>query len=233
MAKFDLKKQAIHLRKSGLSINEISKQLKVSKSTSSLWCRRVGLTPKQKFLLRTKMIKAGMRGRLKGSMVNRLKKEEVQKVIKEEVGSLIHTLTKRDKLMLLVALYWGEGAKTSSKFLFVNSDPEMILLVKNILTELFLVKNGDIYVTLQINRIHEKREKEIISFWSNKLKIPKDQFSKTYYINVLPKKRYKNESEYKGIIRMRVARGSKLQYKMLSLIKRVAEVAQVVRAVVS
>lgn len=47
MAKSKEKNKALKLRQQGESIKKIAKKLKIAKSTISLWCRDIELTPEQ------------------------------------------------------------------------------------------------------------------------------------------------------------------------------------------
>ena len=53
-----VKQKAIHLRQKGLSLNEISHQLSISKSTASLWVRNIELSEKVKNILANKKKRA-------------------------------------------------------------------------------------------------------------------------------------------------------------------------------
>ena len=54
---------------------------------------------------------------------------------------------------------------------------------------------------------------------SKYLNIPLKHFGNPYYIYVTPKKVYENFDTYKWVIRLKVLRGSNLQYKMLGLLE--------------
>jgi len=72
--KLDLKLKAQKLRKRGLSVKEIEKKLKVSRSSVSLWIREVKLTKKQlkKLYLNKKT------GQLKGSIIAAMNKIKIR-----------------------------------------------------------------------------------------------------------------------------------------------------------
>jgi transposase len=71
MAKSVEKEEARKLRKEGMSILAISKKLKVSKSSASLWCRDIELTLEQSIRLHTSMVRGSLPGRLLGSEAQR------------------------------------------------------------------------------------------------------------------------------------------------------------------
>lgn len=130
MSKSKLRIEAIKLRRNGRSVGEIMQILGISKSTSSHWCREVMLTEKQKKLLRYKSTLAGHKGRMIGAEMNHRKKlDSIEKNYKE-ASRLIGNLSNRDLLIAGASLYWGEGSKSdrTAGFVFVNSDPDMVLL---------------------------------------------------------------------------------------------------------
>ncbi len=221
MAKQKEKIHAKLLRRKGFSITEISKKLKVSKSTISLWCRDIVLTKYQRKNLARKMKEAGYNGRIKGGLVNRQKRlntiDDEFKRAEQDIGCL----SERDLLVAGTALYWAEGAKTSttSGFSFMNSDPKMILIMKRFLTDNIGVSNKDIVCTVQINKIHQERIGRVLKYWASLLELPIEQFNTPYYVNVVPKKIYENHDSYYGVLRLKVKKSSKLKYYTLGLIK--------------
>lgn len=124
-----------------------------------------------------------------------------------------------DLLMLGIALYWAEGSKSTNRCIFVNSDPEMILLMKRFFIEILEINPEDITITIQINAIHRPRTEKVLRFWLALLQLPREQFTKVYYIKTLPKKRYENHDSYYGIARIIVRKSSGVQYKMLGYTK--------------
>jgi len=215
---FDKKLQAHALRRRGKSVGDIAFKLGVSKSTASLWCREIELTSTQQERLRANAIAAGHRGRLIGTQKNRQKRLDAIQLSKDLGKREIGKLTKRDLTILAAALFWAEGAKTGSRFMFVNSDPSMVLCMYKYLSEVEKIEPNRLSMTVQINRIHEKRIHKVFRFWSSLLEIPLRQFGKPYYIDVTPKKVYANYDSYYGIARLRVRGGASLQYKLLGYI---------------
>ena len=134
-----------------------------------------------------------------------------------QVGPLLA----RDILIGGIALYWAEGSKSeaTSGFVLINSDPAMILFMVRFLMDVLEVSKTDLICSIQINRIHRNRIDEVIEFWSSLLQLPLAQFTKPYYINVTPKKRYSNHHVYYGILRLKVRKSSSLKYHMIELIR--------------
>lgn len=201
-----------------MSLRGISLKLCVSKSSVSLWCADIVLTQKQIEHLSKEAVHKGLKGRLVGAYMNRQKKiNSVNKALFEAEKTL-GKLNHRDLLLLAAGLFWGEGSKTDSRFIFINSDPAMIKLVKDFLVKNMGVQQGEIRATVQINAIHKARIEKVMQFWSKHLNLPLSQFANPYYVYSVPKKVYENHQTYTGILRLRVLRSSGLQYKMLGLI---------------
>ncbi len=233
MAKYEQKTIALKLRRGGMSIGDIASTLKVSKSSASLWCANLQLTGWQRQKLVKNAIKNGSKGRLMGAAVNKKKKQDNIIFNRNKAQKQVRMLSSRDLLIAGAALYWAEGAKTdtTSGFSFMNSDPRMILFMKNFLTLVMEVKEEDISCTIQINRAHESRIGKVLKFWSSLLKLPLKHFKKPYYVNVKHQKVYDNHDVYYGTLRLKVSKSSNLKYHMLGLVEALnVGVAQVVRA---
>lgn len=219
MAKSKERLAAVILRRKGASIKEIAKILNVSRGSVSVWCKEVKLTEKQIEKLREKQIAAGHKGRLMGVEANKQKKlSEVSKQL-VEAKKLVGRLSARDRLMLGIGLYWGEGVKVdTSATALVNSSPDILLFAK----EWFLnlgVDVKDLNPYIYISESHKLRESKILFYWSHLLGLPKSQFHKITYIKGVRKKLYENHDSYYGIVALRVRKGTSLKYKIRGLIE--------------
>lgn len=118
--------KAQELRKQGLSYSEIILRLPVSKSNLSDWCKDIPLTKKQEArLLHMKSL-----GQRKGSIIAARNKRNIRirrtKEIFRKAKLELGKLGKRDKFLVGIALYAGEGNKTDRQAGFANSDPRLI-----------------------------------------------------------------------------------------------------------
>lgn len=227
MAKSLKKLEAIKLRESGMSIKEISSYIEISRSTVSVWCRDVILSKTQKEKLYRKMVDAGHKGRLMGAEANKNKKIEIlnhsQKLAEKEIGHL----SKRDIDMITLGLYWGEGSKDKQgRFVFVNSDPNTILLIIHWLKISMNVDKSFLCPQLYINNQHKDREDTVILFWSKKLKLPRSQFRKTIFITTPHKKIYANHDTYMGVLHLTISKSSVLKYKTMALLTEIQKYVQ-------
>lgn len=221
MSKYDLKIKAQELREKGYPINKIAKELGVSKSSASLWCRDIIISEKLKNQIEIDHYKMSQKGRLIGAQMNKNKRlkaiEEADKLGIQNVKKL----NKRDFVLIASALYWSEGSKSDSStgFQFVNSDPDMILFIKNFLTEIMKVQVSDLVCSIQINEVHKSRIKIVLSFWKNLLNLEDKQIRKPYFVKTRPQKVYKNYDNYYGTCKLLVKKSTNLKYTMLGLIK--------------
>lgn len=199
----------------------IAQKLDVSKSTVSLWCRDIILSDKQFEKLRKNMGVSFKYGQRIAAQVNRQKKLDAIKNADIWGKNLVKKISSRELLLVGTALYWSEGSKTdsTSTLMFINSDPDMILLMKKFLVQVMSVKLEDIVCGIQINRVHEKRIKKVLSFWQNLLKLRYSQIRKPYFVNTKISKIYENHEDYYGVCRLFVRKSKNLKYKMLGLIK--------------
>lgn len=182
--KLELKLKARELRKKGLSVKEIQRRLKVSRSSVSLWVRDIKLTKKQlrKLYLNQKT------GSLKGSIIaamNKIKDREelIKKLIKEgekEVGRV----SRRDKFIAGIAMYFAEGDKGDKSIGFSNSDPKAIKFMTDWLRKTCKVPEEKFRCHLYIHDNLDEREAK--KFWSSLTKIPLSQFRKSYIVKNNP-----------------------------------------------
>lgn len=218
MAKSKEKNKALELRQRGESIKDIAKKLRVAKSTVSLWCRDIELTPKQIQRLHEKMVKGSYKGRLKGARVQHERRLRQIKQLREEGFKMVDSLSKRDLLLIGAALYWGEGMKKEGRARIANSDPEMVKFIINWFRLIWSIPQNQFTLQILINKIHQSRASEVEQYWSNLLRIPRTQFTKTTFIKTKNKKIYKNFQDHYGTLIVSVRKGSDLRHKINGLI---------------
>ncbi len=225
MSKHQEKIKARKMRREGISIIAIAKNLGVTKGSVSVWCQDIVLTDAQNTLLTKNKGLSVTTGQRMGAEAN--KKKRIDAIFNaEQYGQrIIKKISKQELLLIATALYWCEGSKSrhTSGFIFVNSDPQMILVMKLFLINVMSIPTDDIVYSIQINRIHEARIDTVLSFWQKLLHLPKNQFRKPYYINTNVSKVYENYEQYYGICRLIVRRSMNLKYKMLGLIKAIKD----------
>ena len=200
--KLELQSKARMLRRQGLSIKEIQKKLKVSRSSVSIWVRDVKLTRKQVERLYVNK----KTGALKGSIIaarNKIEKRErlIRKFMKEgkrEIGEL----SKRDRFVIGVALYFSEGGKRDGDLQFCNSDPRAIGFMVRWFREFCEVPEEKFRGSLYLHsNLDERKAKQ---FWNRLTGIPLSQFGKTYVVKNNPKRLRKVKHPY-GVFRLRIS----------------------------
>ena len=200
--KLDLKLKAQKLRKQGLSVKEIEKKLKVSRSSVSLWVREVKLTKKQleNLYLNKKT------GQLKGSIIaamNKIKiREDITKRLIREGGKEVGKISQRDRFITGIALYFAEGSKTDGGVAFSNSDPRAIRFMVDWFRKFCKIPREKFRCSLYIHdNLSESKAKE---FWSKLTKIPLSQFRKSYIVKNNPHRLRKVKHIY-GVLRIGVS----------------------------
>ena len=233
MAKGEFRLKASEMRKAGKSIRAIASALGVSRGTASTWCRDIELTPEQREMLKRSQIAAGNQGRMKGAEMNKRKRLENMAEQALRARKAVGRLSERDRLMIGLALYWGEGTKTrNGATALINSDPAVVRMARDWFEQLG-VEREMFTPRIFVSGAHRAREVALMTFWSKILEISPAQFGKTVFLRKRGKKVYENHDSYYGVLALRVRRGTTLRYHILGLIeacKESAGVAQVVRA---
>jgi hypothetical protein len=193
-----LKRKANLLRRKGFSFKEIAEDLKISKSTASLWLKDVELSKKAK----KRIINLGVFGRKKGIETNRKKREMEDREIINKVESYFEKFDypKFYFKISCVLLYWCEGTKhkSNSSVSFTNADPEMIKYFLHAFRSSFKLDEKKFRALVHLHEYHN--EKKQLKFWSDITNIPLRQFHKSY----LKKNTGKNKKEnYPGCISVR------------------------------
>ncbi len=123
------------LRKTGHSLPEICRVLKRRKSTVHGYAKDVVVLPEYINILRQKQGGSAARA------------EKFWNKARFNAKKLLRKIGKREKLFILAAIYWGEGAK--KEFNLINSDPALIQVSLSCLREIG-VKEKDLRITLRV-----------------------------------------------------------------------------------
>ena len=206
MAKSKEQIKARILRKKGVSIRDISKRLKVSRGSASLWCHDVVLTKKQIEKLHQQMVKGGYSGRLKGAHIQKENKQQKIRYYFEKGKQDIRQIKKQELLIAGLALYWGEGSKKDPRVRFSNSDPVIIKFVMRWFREILNVAEGRFIMRIMINRIHKERLNDVNMHWSKETGIPIEQFRKSILIKSKNEKIYENHFHHYGTLCIGIAK---------------------------
>jgi hypothetical protein len=186
--------EIIRLRKSGLSLDSIHKIVPQGKTTIFTYIKNV----KVNFDLR--------------GTGSRNKSDNEWKATKIAAVNLLGDFSKQSKLLVLAALYWGEGNKKELNL--INSDPELIRVFVNCLKELG-VRSEDLKISLRL--FEDLNHKKAKAFWSGITGVSKNLIAGIEIIKGKEKGRLKY-----GMCRVRVRKSHyyfKLIMNMIDLMK--------------
>ncbi len=168
---------AKRLRRNGYSLGQIAFELKISKSTASLWTSKVEILDSGKIKICERQDKA--RQKAFKTISDR------RKIILENISNKATVSFNTIKmfpavLKLITAIFiWTEGEKGNfSRVGFTNSDPVMIKTFLYTLRKSFKLDETKFRALVHIHEYHN--EKEILKFWSENTNIPINKFTKSY-----------------------------------------------------
>lgn len=173
------KELAISLRQKGLSVNEITKILKVSKGSVSVWVRSVELTDEQKNKLKEKGQSYG----------NTHAADHFRKLRCTYQDDGVELYKKYGYEFLCGCLmYWCEGTKNKGHVSLINTDPYLIKYFIGFLEKFFGVTKDDFVI--HCTYYDGADIDEIEKYWSEILETPLDNFHKSTKVSSL-RKNYK------------------------------------------
>lgn len=193
---FELKANAVHLRREGYSIKEIAKKLNISVATSSLWLGSILLD--QTAMNRLK--KRRILGQYKAQQTRREKRNLIRQSFYKnatlDFSKII--MTKPIRKILCSLLYWAEGGKYTDSYVnFINSDPLMMKTFLKLLRTSFKIDEHKLRALIHLHEYHVPEVERI--YWSQITEIPLTQFSKNY---LKPNTKNRIREDYRGTIRI-------------------------------
>jgi hypothetical protein len=224
ISKFLEKEKAIVLRKQGKSYSEILEMVAVSKSTLSLWLRNVQLSKKQNQTFSVKKKQA----QLRGAAARKADRIERTAVISKEAQKIVGKLSKRERLLIGVALYWAEGSKEksyrpSARLDFANSDPAMVCFYVDWLRSTLGVADKDVQLMLHIHENRLSELGEFTKFWLKVTGLESTNLVKPVLKKHIPKtKRHNTTDTYHGLVAIRVRRSTILNRRVQGCINAIA-----------
>lgn len=211
-----LREKAINLRKQGFTYSEILKRIPVAKSTLSLWLRSVGLSKKQEQRISEKKLMSAK----KGADMRKQQRISASKIIEDEAKKQVGSISKKELLLIGIALYWAEGSKqkeynVSQKVAFSNSDPDMLKLFLYWLKHFAGVPDEKIYFELYIHKNKKDDLENSVRYWVTRLNKPKEKIQYVYFKkNKINTKRRNVGKEYHGLIRINVRESTDLNRRI-------------------
>lgn len=217
------REKARKLRRRGKSIRLIAEVLSANKSTVSYWCRDIALTPSQIAKLSYAQRKASLIALAKSSEQKRLKRMQSVAVESARGASDVGRLAARDRFMLGLALYWGEGYKSGNEELgFTNSDPGIIRAFMRWVEKAYGVQRSQMILRISINEAHARRVPHVLDFWSKQTGVSISQFTRTSLIKTAAKKTYSDANNHFGTLRVKIRRATALRRRILGSIAEVS-----------
>lgn len=175
MAKSREKLLALSLRKRGMSYSQIKKQIKVSKSSLSLWLRDYPLP-----LERIRELRDFNEKRIESYRnTMKMKREKRWRAVYRKEERWLMPLSEKELYLCGLFLYWGEGGKTAPAQLSLsNTDPEMLKFYLLWLDKVLGIHKDRVSVKLHLYK--DMSEMEEIKYWSDCLGLSTIQFTKPY-----------------------------------------------------
>lgn len=197
----DVIENAKSLRRKGWSFNEIKKETHLCSGSVYRYASKVHILPKYVQIWKSKQ----------GGSI--LRKEKAEEKARKKASEIIKSISEKEKLIFLSALYWGEGGKRD--FNLTNTDPELVSVFIRGLRDILKIKTEDFRVSI---RTYEDLDKDkCLSFWSKITGVPKDKFIN---VNVLKGKKI-GKLEY-GMCRLRIKKGGDMLKYLTALRKEIS-----------
>jgi transcriptional regulator with XRE-family HTH domain len=180
--------RARELRAEGWTLADIAAELRVAKSSVSLWVRDVDFVPSPR-----------RRARRRGpNALQRRKAAEIDGLGRAGVTRL-GRLDEQAFLAAGIALYAGEGAKTDGCVKFANSDPRMIAFFLSWLRYFFRIDESRLRMRLYLHKGLDLTA--ATAFWVDVTGIPASQFTKPYRADADPSiRRVKHPMGCPGVV---------------------------------
>ena len=179
--------KAYKLRMRGRSYAEISRLLKVPKSTLSSWFADLEIPSESKARILKRVHDLSLNGLLARNKSQTEQAEKRASDINSAARKSIGPLSRRDVFMVGLSLYWAEGYKrpiikngkvrTYHPVRITNSDPNIIRLYMRFLREVCDV--ADERITANFRYFEHQDEVQLLNFWQKVIKIPYSGFRKS------------------------------------------------------
>jgi hypothetical protein len=168
--KTEVKRQAQELRRAGLSVRAIEKELGIARSTASLWVREIELSDRQRAEIA-----------LRGASVRSMARSAYFRARRRRFQEEGREMARRGEALHIAGcmLHWAEGSKHRNAVQLVNSDPAMIELFARFLRHYFAAPDESLRVACNLFADHEARQREIEDFWLARAGLPRSCLTKS------------------------------------------------------
>jgi hypothetical protein len=216
----------------GRSYNEISRLLKISKSTLSGWFTDLELPSEATKRLKDRVDSASLKGLLARNKNQTLLAETRSKEIHSGGKSLIRNISQRDLLIIGTALYWAEGykrpvvirgkTKTYHRVSLTNSDPNLVYMFLRFLKEVCKVPSEKI--TIWIRYFEHQDPAYLLDFWQKRCNIPFGNFRQTLQTVSISSQRKKTFNSLPFGVAQISVNNTDLYHKIMGLIAGIAQI---------
>ncbi len=191
-----IKNQAIELRKTGHSFDEISSALHIPRGTIYTWTSKIELDQKAQERIQQRR----QYGIEQTKIHFKNKRATLDQEIRNKITPIIskYPLTPELAQIYCSLLFWAEGSKSLTNISFMNSDPTMIRAFLTLFRTGFPLVETKFRVLLHLHEYHN--EPEMITYWSSVTNIPLSQFTKTY---LKPHTKIRQHSNYMGCCKIK------------------------------
>ncbi len=222
MRNYTLKNRVIRLRKEGRSYNEISVKCNISKSTVRSWCKNIILTSAQINKIKKRHIENSTeRLKLIQSKRRLFIKTTRQKLNIE--GTKDVTNIKDPLFFVGLGLYWGEGSKRGNQEIgIVNSDYRIIKVAIKWFFKFYNIQKQDLIARLTLNETFKGNVNEFLCWWAERLDLNLNQFTRTHFSS--SNRTIYTNSQYKGVVRIKIKRPLRIRERILSSIETLCEI---------
>lgn len=172
-----IKDKAIALRKRGLGIRSVEKQLDIPRSTLNGWFKNIHLTERQKAKLHENWLQGLVKAREIAAEVHREGRRKRIETAEKSARDSFENINLKDKNLLKLVLsvfFFAEGFKVAEDTTLGNSDPLCVKAFIKLLMTLYDFDMAKLRIYLHL-RADQNPQKEI-TFWSKELNVKSSQF---------------------------------------------------------
>ena len=167
----------------GLSYNEISTRMNISKSTLSYWLRDLALTPEHEERLKMRLQDNRQSFAARAWPINRERHASARRAAYQVGLDVVNSLPDDRSVheLAFAMLYLGEGTKAGNRVLLGSTSPAILRYTLWALRRLYDVAESEITCRLHLITAAEHLEPVLREWWAHQLGISLDRFHPTTY----------------------------------------------------
>ena len=167
----------------GLSYNEISAKMDISKSTLSYWLRDLALTPEQQDRLEMRLQDNRQGFAARAWPINRERHASARRAAYQDGLDVVSSLPEDRSVheLAFAMLYLGEGTKAGNRVLLGSTSPDILRYTLWALRGLYGVDESEMTCRLHLIVAAEHLEPVLRAWWAHQLGISLDRFQPTTY----------------------------------------------------